>query len=135
MNIKVQLLFQIDLVLTCEELLKSRAIKKLCGCLHIHHSFVIQKSRRIYPNTPETLLPQWCKRDGDAAWFGNDVDRYLAYNPGDRMSDRARQWIAKRYAKWWITDDYSTSGVNICNKIVPPKVSVMIGFLNCEVDC
>ena len=98
---------QIDLVLTCEELLKSWPVKKLFGRLHIHHWYTIQKSRTISPNVPETLLPRLCK------------------------SYRAQSWIAKRYAKWWITDDYSTSGVNICNKINPLQVVSCYIIMTC----
>ena len=61
----IQPLFQIDLVLTCEELLESWPVRKLFGCLHIHHWYAIQESRELYSNAPETLLPQWCKGDGD----------------------------------------------------------------------
>ena len=107
---QIQPLFQIDLVLTCEELLESWPVKKLFGCLHIHRWYAIQKPRELYPNAPETLLPQWCKRGGDYV---------LANYPRNGKSDRAQRWVAKRYAKWWITDDYSTSGVNICNKVKP----------------
>ena len=109
----IQLLFQIDLVLTCEELLESRSIKKLFNILHIHRWYAIQKSEKMYPNAPETWLPKWFK--------GGKNDQKLVEDPGNKKSDRARSWIAKRYAKWWISDDY-TSGVNICNKINPPQV-------------
>ena len=107
-------LFQIDLVLTCEELLESWPVKKLFSCLHIHRWYAIQESGALYPNTPETSLPKWCK--------GGRDDKDLVKFPGSGKSDRGRRWIAKRYAKWWITDDYSTSGVNLCNKINPPQV-------------
>ena len=125
-------LFQIDLVLTCEELLESRPVKKLFSFLHIHHWYAIQKSRKLYPNIPETLLPQWCKRGGD--------DEDLANSLTNGTSDKARRWVAKRYAKWWITDDYRTSGVNICDKINPPQVLSCYMMITCwilefEVDC
>lgn len=118
---------QIDLVLTCEELLKSWPVRKLFGCLHIHHWYAIQELRQLYPNAPETLLPQWCKGGGDYT---------LVNYPENGKSDRAQRWIAKRYAKWWITDDYSTSGVNICNKINPLQVvSCYIIMTCCLLKC
>ena len=83
----MQPLFQIDLVLTCEELLESWPVKKLFGCLHIHRWYAIQESGELYPNTPETLLPQWCK---------GGSDEQLATYPGSGKSDRGRRWIAKR---------------------------------------
>ena len=87
-------------------------------------------SRELYPNAVETLLPQWCKRG---------VDWELVEYPKNGKSARARRWIAKRYARWWITDDYSTSGVNICNKINPAQVvsfylTMTCCLLKCEVD-
>ena len=117
----IQPLFQIDLVLTCEELLESQPIKKLFDKLHIYHWYAVQESKNIYPNAPETLLPKWCKNVRGIDDFPLDVDEYLANYPGDEKSDKARRWIAKRYAKWWISDDY-TSGVNICSKINPAQV-------------
>ena len=107
--------------MTCEELLESWPIKKLFDKLHIYHWYTIKESRKLYPNAPETLLPKWCKR-GIRPFFGVDVNEHLARVPGDKMSDRTRQWITKRYAKWWISDDYRTSGVNLCNKINPAQV-------------
>ena len=91
-------------------------------CLLINESFSnkilychpIQKSRTVYPNTPETLLPNWCKGDK------NDDD--LARFPGYTNSDKARRWVAKRYAMWWVPDDYTTSGVNIFNQVHPAQV-------------
>ena len=124
-----QFLFQIDLVLTCEELLKSQPIKKLFHILHIHHWYAVKKSAMLYPNAPETLLPKWCR--------GGKQDQDLV-SPSE---GRARQWIAKRYAKWWISDDYT--GVNICNKINPAQVVTLVSccimiiccLLKCEIDC
>ena len=56
-------------------------------------------------------------------FFGVDVNEHLAKVAGDKKSDRTWQWITKRYAKWWISDDYNrTSGVNICNKSNPAQV-------------
>ena len=115
---------------------------KLFGCLHIHRWHAIQKSRKIYPNTPETLLPLWCKGGGDEyernMFCGGDVDQYLANYPKSGKSDRARRWVAKRYAKWWITDDYRTSGVNLYNKINPAQVMSCYIMITCcllEIDC
>ena len=122
-------LFQIDLVLTCEELLESWPVKKLFSCLHIRRWYPIQESGALYPNTPETLLPKWCKGGRD----DEDLVKFL----GSGKSDRGRRWIAKRYTKWWITDDYSTSGGNLCNKINPPQVAYIMAtccLLKCEVD-
>ena len=112
---QVQLFFQIDLVLTCEELLESPAIKKLFDILHIHRWYAIKKSAVLYPNAPETLLPKWYK-GGKYDW------ELVSPSEGKKKSDRTRSWIAKRYANWWISDDYSTSGINICNKINPVQV-------------
>ena len=47
--------FQIDLVLSFEELLDS---------LDIRHRFVKNESDTSFPNVPVTLLPQWCKKRG-----------------------------------------------------------------------
>jgi len=101
--------------LTCQELLESQPIKKLFDVLHIYHWHAIQMSATLYPNVPETLLPKWCK-GGKNDW------ELVSPSEGKKKSDRARSWIAKRYAHWWISDDYSTSGVNICNKINPAQV-------------
>ena len=121
---QIQPLFQIDLVLTCEELLESWPVKKLFGCLHIHRWYAIQESRELYPNAPETSLPQWCKR-GKQDW------ELVWHSKGKKKSERAQRWIAKRYAKWWTTDDYSTSGVNICNKVNPPQVVSCYLMMTC----
>ena len=51
------LLFQIDLVLSFEELLES---------LHLRHRFVIKQSKTFYPNDPATLLPDLCVKFGTA---------------------------------------------------------------------
>ena len=127
MIFKFNFFFQIDLVLTCEELLKSQPIKKLLDILHIHHWYAAKKSAMLYPNAPETLLPKWCR--------GGNRDQDLV-SPSE---GRARRWIAKRYAKWWISDDH-TSGVNICRKINPAQVvkpnvlMIHCCFLKCEID-
>ena len=111
---QIHLLFQIDLVLTCEELLESQPFKKLFDILHIHRWYAIKKSATLYPNAPETLLPKWCRG-------GNHDQDLTSPSESGKKSDTARRRIAKRYAKWWISDDY-TSGVNICNKINPAQV-------------
>ena len=111
---QIYLLFQIDLVLTCEELLESKPFKKLFDILHIHRWYAIKKSATLYPNAPETLLPKWCRG-------GNHDQDLISPSESGKKSDTARRRIAKRYAKWWISDDY-TSGVNICNKINPAQV-------------
>ena len=85
---------QIDLVLTIEELLEF---------MHLRHRFVIKRSEDLYPNAVETLLPNWL--------------RGSKYFP-----DKVRRWIAKRYAKWGISDDYRASGVKICNRIEKAQV-------------
>ena len=108
----IQLFFQIDLILTCEEVLESRPIKKLFDILHIHRWNAIPKSEVLYPNAPETLLPVWCKG-------GKSDEEWTTYQ---NKSDSARSWIAKQHAKWWISNDYRTSGVKICNKINPAQV-------------
>ena len=111
---QIQPLFQIDLVLTCEELLESQPIKKLFDTLHIHRWYAVQKSTTLYPNAPETLLPKWCKG-------GKHDQDLVSPTESEKKSQVIRRRIAKRYAKWWVSDDY-TSGINICNKINPPQV-------------
>ena len=98
---------QIDLVLTIEELLEF---------MHLRHRFVIKSSEELCPNAVETLLPNWLK--------GSKRNYVLATMTEDdyKKADKARRWIAKRYAKWGISDDYSGSGVNICNRIEKPQV-------------
>ena len=98
---------QIDLVLTIEELLEF---------MHLRHRFVIKTSEELYPNAVETLLPNFLKRSKD-----NDDLAEMAEGDYERP-DKVRRWIAKRYAKWGISDDYSGSGVNICNQIEKPQV-------------
>ena len=103
--------FQIELVLSIEELLES---------LHLRRRFVIpyHRSKFYYPNTPETLLPDWCKR--------GTCDKDLVEN---KKPSRVRKWIAKLYSKWWITNDYSASGVNVSNAIKPrPVCTLEIGY-------
>ena len=100
--------------MTYEELLKSWPVKQLFDLLFIRCWYPIQKSRTVYPNTPETLLPNWCK--------GDKSDDDLANFPGYTKSDKARRWVAKRYAKWWVPDDYRTSGVDIFNQVNPAQV-------------
>jgi len=101
---------QIDLVLSLEELLES---------LHLRQRFVSPYHRSaFYPNTPETLLPDWCKR--------GTCDKDLVEN---KKPSRVRKWIAKLYSKWWITNDYSASGVNVSNAIKPhPVCTLEIGY-------
>ena len=84
--------------------------------MHLRHRFVIKKSESLYPNAVETLLPNWFK--------GSKANKDLAKMAEDEYErpDKARRWIAKRYAKWGISDDYSVSGVNICNRIEKPQV-------------
>ena len=98
---------QIDLVLTIEELLEF---------MHLRHWFVIETSEELYPNAVETLLPNFLKGSKDnydlAKMAEDDYER----------PDKARRWIAKQYAKWGISDDYSGSGVNICNRIEKSQV-------------
>ena len=96
---------QIDLVLTIEELLEF---------MHLRHRFVIKESEERYPNAVETLLPNWLK--GRKYYPAMSEDKY-------EWSDKVRRWIARRYAKWAISDDYSASGVNICDRIKEPQVS------------
>ena len=98
---------QIDLVLTIEELLEF---------MHLRHRFVIETSEELYPNAVETLLPNFLKGSNDNYDFAE-----MAEDDYERP-DKARRWIAKRYAKWGISDDYSASGVNICNRIEKPQV-------------
>ena len=110
--------FQIDLVLSFEELLES------LGC---RHRFAI-KSKECYPNVPATLLPQCCKRGStddilvDEAEIESDLGRPA----------KVRKWIAKWYSKLWITDEYSTSGVNISEAIKPPPVSTSVVMLRTQ---
>ena len=98
---------QIDLVLTIEELLEF---------MHLRHRFVIKESEALYPNAVATLLPNWFK--------GSKGNKDLAEMAEDeyKRPDKVRRWIAKRYAKWGVSDDYSTSGVKICNRIENPQV-------------
>ena len=98
---------QIDLVLTIEEMLEF---------MHLRHRFVIKESEELYPNAVETLLPNWLK-----ASKTNDT---LARMPEDKYKrpEKVRRWIGKQYAKWVISDDYSASGVNICDRIEKPQV-------------
>ena len=108
--------FQIDLILSFEELLES---------LGIRHRFVKKESTKSYPNAPMTLLPQWCKKKGvDEEILAADPDEYY---PG-RLG-KVRKWIAKQYSKLWITDDYSTSGVRISEAIKPPPVGTSVVML------
>ena len=95
---------QIDLVLTIEELLEF---------MHLRHRFVIKTSEELYPNVVETLLPNFLKGN-----YGNGNFVGMADNDYKRP-DKVRRWIANRYAKWGISDDYSASGVNTCNRIKP----------------
>ena len=98
---------QIDLVLTIEEMLEF---------MHFHHRFVIKESEKLYPNAVETLLPNWFKGSkGNIGLVEMTQDKY-------KRPDKVRRWISRRYAKWGISDDYSTSGVNICNRIEKPRV-------------
>ena len=103
------LLFQIDLVLSFEELLES---------LGIRHRFTIRQSNGNYPNVPVTLLPQWCK--------GRTCDDDIVYADDDEgRSAKVRKCIARWYSKLWITDEYSTSGVKISEAIKPPPVGTL----------
>ena len=105
---------QIDLILTIEELLEY---------MHLRHRFVIKTSEELYPNAVETLLPSWLKGSKDNySWSEMAEDEY-------ERPDKARRWIAKRYAKWGILDAYSASGVNICNRIEKPQVCKCSLFL------
>ena len=98
---------QIDLVLTIEEMLEF---------MHLRHRFVIKGSEKCYPNAVETLLPNWFKgRKANEDLAGMAEDEY-------ERPEKVRRWIAKRYAKWGISNDYSTSGVNICDRIEKPQV-------------
>ena len=92
-------LFQIDLVLSFEELLES---------LHLRHRFVIKQSKTFYPNVPATLLPQWCKRGATDKEFAEDAE-----------FGKAQKRVAKWYSKLFITDEFSTSGRNISDAIKP----------------
>ena len=105
---------QINLVLTIEELLEF---------MHLRHRFVIKTSEELYPNAVETLLPNFLKGSKD-----NEDLAEMAEDDYERP-DKARRWIAKRYAKWRISDDYSGSGVNICNRIEKPQVCKCSLFL------
>ena len=98
---------QIDLVLTVEEMLEF---------MHLRHRFVIKQSEVLYPNAVETLLPNWLK--------GSIDNKDLAEMSEDEYErpDKVRRWIAKQYAKWGMSDDYSASGVKICNRIEKPQV-------------
>ena len=91
--------------------------------MHLRHRFVIKESEALYPNAVETLLPNWFK--------GSKANKDLAKMAEDEYErpDKARRWIAKRYAKWGISDDYNTSGVNICNRIEKPQVCECSFFL------
>ena len=98
---------QIDLVLTIEEMLEF---------MHLRHRFVIKESEELYPNAVETLLPNWLKGSKDNKdWAEMPEDKY-------KRPEKVRRWIAKRYAKWGISDDYSASGVKICNQIEKTQV-------------
>ena len=98
---------QIDLVLTIEEMLEF---------MHLRHRFVIKESEELYPNAVETLLPNWLKGSKD------NVEWALMAEDDYEKPDKVRRWIAKRYAKWAISDDYSASGVKICNRIEKAQV-------------
>ena len=112
---------QIDLVLTIEEMLEF---------MHLRHRFVIKESEELYPNAVETLLPNWLK--------GSNTNYDLALMAEDdyEKPDKVRRWIAKRYAKWGISDDYSASGVKICNRIEKPQVCCynMVSLVHCRID-
>ena len=109
---------QIDLVLSIEEMLEF---------MHLRHRFVIKESEALYPNAVESLLPKWFKGSKDnwdlAEMAENDYEK----------PDKVRRWIAKRYAKWGISDDYSASGVKICNRIEKPQVCCynMVNLVPC----
>ena len=105
---------QIDLILTIEELLEF---------MHLRQRFVVKKSEDLYPNAVETLLPSWLKGSKN-----NKILAEMAVGEYERP-DKVRRWIAKRYAKWGISDDYSASGVNICNRIEKPQVCKCSLFL------
>ena len=64
---------------------------------------------------PATLLPEWCKRGTD--------DHKLVYSPKDhKLQTRMGRW----YSKFWITDEYSTSGVKISDAMKPPPVGTSV---------
>ena len=106
-------LFQIDLVLTCQEPLESQPIKKLFDiciftigmqfrslkcCIQMHQKPFYRNGVREEKMNGNWLVLQKIKI---------------------KQSDRARRRIAKQYAHWRISDDYSTLGVNIWNKFNP----------------
>ena len=108
---------QIDLVLTIEEMLEF---------MHLRHRFVIKESEPLYPNAVETLLPTCFKGS-----MANNILAEMAEDKYERP-DKVRRWIAKRYAKWEISNDYSTSGVNICNQIEKLEVCKCSFLLQCS---
>ena len=98
--------FQIDLILSFEELLESMGIRQQLVC----------KLKTRYPNVPATLLPVWC-RSGTS-------DRDLIYcDDEERKLSKIQRKMAKWYSKLWFTDEYSTSGVKISDAIKSPPVS------------
>ena len=72
----------------------------------------------LYPNAPETLLPKWCEEKMNGNWL-------VLQKIEIKQSNRAWR-IAKQYAHWRISDDYSTLGVNICNKFNPADAVLQV---------
>ena len=72
-----------------------------------------------YPNVPATLLPKWCKK-------GTDNGNLVYYPERHKIRRRMGKW----YSKFWITDEYSTSGVKISDAIKPPLVGTSVVMLH-----
>ena len=60
------------------------------------------------------------KKDNNLCPYFTDKD--LVEN---RKPSRVRKWIAVLYLKWWISNDYSASGVNVSNAIKPRPVCTL----------
>ena len=107
--------FQIDLVLSYEELLESLGVR--CR--------FVRKLKTHYPNVPATLLPLWCK--------SGTSDHDLVYPDRDDEQSKlskVRKKMAKWYSKLLFTDDYSTSGVKIYDAIKQPPVGTSVVMLS-----
>ena len=110
------LLFQIDLVLSFEEILES---------LGIRHRFTIEKSNGNYPNCPVTLLPRWFNRGT------SDFELVFPAEHEKGRRTKVRKWIARLYANLLIREEYSTSGLSISDAIKPPPVGTFSSHTMC----
>ena len=84
--------------------------------LGIRHRFAV-KPKTCYPNVPATLLPEWCKKGVS--------DKRLVKSPDKH---KVRRRMGKLYSRFWITDEYRTSGVKISDAIEEPSVGTSVKF-------